>query len=354
MTPRCKPGATLAPPDTAHAGLWLDKYIGEQAESDKESRRTLVRQVAGIAEPADYPAFFGRWQDALSAWKTAHPEETLVLADAKVDGRMAVGLGDEGVLETSLRLHHTYGVPYIPGSALKGLAAAYARQRLDPVLWGVDSEAYKTLFGATADAGYVTFFDALYMPGGRDNQHPLRPDVLAVHHKAYYEGNGAPADWDSPTVVPFLSAVGRYLIALAGPGDWPRRALEILDLALKEMGAGAKTSSGYGRITIRAVGAGANDIPVTVHPQATPLSAVAETTPPRVATPLNWRKGRIKIYRPYESRGRLTDEETGAEHGFRREAIQDRAWSPGKGQKVEYALEDRDGTPTVVALRKQP
>src|SRR5207302_10163433 len=49
---------------------------------------------------------------------------------AHVKGRMIIGLGDESVLETAITLHRTYGVPYIPGSALKGLAAAYVRQRL--------------------------------------------------------------------------------------------------------------------------------------------------------------------------------------------------------------------------------
>ncbi|KAF0250465.1 MAG: hypothetical protein FD167_137 [bacterium] len=36
------------------------------------------------------------------------------------------------------------------------------------------------------------------------------------------------------------------LLALSGPPDWVDTAFKILDLALKEMGVGAKTSSGYG------------------------------------------------------------------------------------------------------------
>ncbi|MEO0168684.1 MAG: type III-B CRISPR module RAMP protein Cmr6, partial [candidate division WOR-3 bacterium] len=35
--------------------------------------------------------------------------------------RLVVGLGSTHVLETSLTLHHIFGIPYIPGTALKGV-----------------------------------------------------------------------------------------------------------------------------------------------------------------------------------------------------------------------------------------
>jgi CRISPR-associated protein Cmr6 len=79
-----------------------------------------------------------------------------------------------------------------------------------------------------------------------------------VHHPAYYSGKNVelvpPADWDEPTPVPFLSATGSYLIALSAPKgceEWRQAAFDILKLALAEEGVGAKTSSGYGRMTIQ-------------------------------------------------------------------------------------------------------
>jgi CRISPR-associated protein Cmr6 len=53
--------------------------------------------------------------------------------------------------------------------------------------------------------------------------------------------------------VPFLSVTGRYLIALAAPelpnpSEWIQATFAILEGALEEMGIGAKTSSGYGRM----------------------------------------------------------------------------------------------------------
>ena len=181
-----------------------------------------------------------------------------MVGEAETLGRMVVGLGGEGVLETAITLHRTYGVPYIPGSALKGLAASYARLRLGAE-WHQNTpnaKAYQIVFGQTEDAGYVTFYDALYVPGSGHNSgrgpRALYPDVLTVHHAAYYRGeDAAPADWDSPNPVPLLAATGRYLIAVAGESGWERwrdAAFEVLKLALSEEGVGAKTSSGYGRL----------------------------------------------------------------------------------------------------------
>lgn len=243
--------ARLEASQAAHAGLWLDRYMAEQLTSgeavgkDQETpTHRLAREVAQMREPTCYAAFFERWRAGLTACSAR-------VGEARVQGRMVVGLGEESVLETSICLHHTYGVPYIPGSALKGLAAAYARQRLDPQTWGAGTEAYRTLFGDTTEAGCVVFFDALYMPKTGFKGQALHLDVITVHHPDYYQkGNSAPADWDSPTPIPFLSATGKYLIALAGPQAWVDAAFEILGKALAEMGVGAKTASGYGRMQL--------------------------------------------------------------------------------------------------------
>ncbi len=260
-----------------HAGLWLDKFISEQAREDKESKKNLVLEVTEIKVPTVYDLFYQRWCEGLEKCGAKTKAAT-------VKGRLAIGLGDETVLETSITLHRTYGVPYIPGSALKGLAASYTRQKLAEE-WGKGSPSpYAILFGQVkkvtnegkseepqepqepedvagaetkkkpADidmAGYITFFDALYIPQSGFNGQPLAPDVMTVHHPEYYQqDNKPPADWDNPTPIHFLTATGQYLIALQGPDEWVETAFEILTLALKEVGVGAKTSSGYGRMNL--------------------------------------------------------------------------------------------------------
>jgi len=247
---------------TTHPGLWLDKYIEEQENKDVESqsnmaqgkgnsRSDLVKEVASLRELSEYEKFFQRWTKLLTDYDAQTRE-------AKVKGRMIVGLGSESVVETSITLHHTYGIPYIPGSALKGLAASYASKQLGDI-WKKGSPAYNAVFGDTNSAGYITFFDALYIPGSGHKGQVLYPDVITVHHPKYYqeEKNVSPSDWDSPNPVPFLSATGKYLLALAAPDvkedtrdEWLKKVFEFLGHALKEMGIGAKTSSGYGRMEI--------------------------------------------------------------------------------------------------------
>ncbi|RTI48159.1 type III-B CRISPR module RAMP protein Cmr6 [Thermus scotoductus] len=242
------------PGGNTHLGLWLDKFLKSSDKDDTESKQALIREVAGKREPEEYKAFFQRYREALEAvgaeLRTAH---TL--------GRLVVGLGGEGVLETSITLHRTYGVPYIPGSALKGLASRFAHLYLEGEAWRRNLREFKrgnaqeALFGTTEEQGMVVFFDALPEPGTWE----LRPDILNPHHQAYNAGGQAPpADWDSPIPVPFLSATGTFLLALApAPGvdpgaarPWLDAAWQILSWALKEEGVGAKTSSGYGRMNL--------------------------------------------------------------------------------------------------------
>jgi CRISPR-associated protein Cmr6 len=231
----------LTPQSNTNAGLWLDKFLGDGNDQPKTK---LVKEVAATIKTSDiYPAFFARWKESLQNDQT-------MLAEAKVEGRLAIGLGDDGVLETSITLHHTYGVPYLRGSALKGLAASFARNRIGG-MWEKKSKAYQVVFGETDEAGYITFHDALYLPGSGHNGQALHADIMTVHHSDYYgnKPDAPPADWDEPTPVPFLSATGKYLIAVSAPKgceQWRQAALDILKLALAEEGIGAKTSSGYG------------------------------------------------------------------------------------------------------------
>lgn len=249
---------------STNASLWLDKYIVEQKEAGQESgaKQNLVNDVSKIKVPDIYQAFYQVWENSLG---------NALKKYIKIEGRMIVGLGSESVLETSITLHRTYGVPYIPGSALKGLAASYAH-RFMGADWKKQTRtnaigrAHEIMFGSQDSAGFVIFHDALYVPNSRAGKPklPLEPDILTVHHQKYYQGDAvAPADWDNPVPIPLLSAQGKYLLAVSansGNADFDRKmrnlAVDILRLALQEEGIGAKTSSGYGRASLE-------DLPLT-------------------------------------------------------------------------------------------
>ena len=278
-------------PDTAHVGLWIDKFLPHQEKGAGQKKADHFEQAACSSVSGIYEAFFDRWKKSLAEADTQTHRAT-------VQGRLAIGLGGESVLETAISLHRTYGVPYIPGSAIKGLAAHYARNRLDD-MWkkkerakGADGKLelnpYTILFGDTDIAGYVTFYDALYIPGSSKEDKPLALDVINVHHPDYYGGKDVPpADWDSPTPVSFLSTTGSYLIALGGPKDWVDAAFKILACALHEEGIGAKTSSGYGRMVVD----GVEYIDTTVITDTKPAKTVA----PKPLPP-NFRRGVVKSF----------------------------------------------------------
>jgi len=170
------------------------------------------------------------------------------------DWRFVTGLGREHPVENGFAWHHLLGVPYLPGSSLKGVVRSWAEN------WsGTEPAGVRRIFGpqGTAkvkNAGSVIFFDAL----------PPEPvlvqtDIMTPHYAPYYlpqEGPQPPGDWFDPLPIPFLTvAPGQpFLFALA-----PRRmncaedekdcilALDWLGEALSAIGAGAKTASGYGR-----------------------------------------------------------------------------------------------------------
>jgi CRISPR-associated protein Cmr6 len=225
-----------------HAGLWLDKYLIDDGD---DAKKIMVKDIAETIQIPDlYKNFYKKWEKTLK-------ESKAVTRKATTQGRLAINLGSETTLETSIAMHHTYGVPYIPGSALKGLSAHYAINSLDAKEWGRGTRAFQIIFGDMTNAGYVNFFDALYVPGSGPQGRALWPDIITVHHPGYYQGQeDAPADWDSPIPIPFLTTSGSFLVALSGPSNWVNAALQILGFALEREGIGAKTSSGYGRMKL--------------------------------------------------------------------------------------------------------
>lgn len=245
----------------AHPGLLLAYYLPSNEAQDKAS---LMKRAAGsLSATLDvYRPAYTRWTRATAVAPLSGRADKLVT----VHGRMALGLGRESVLETGVAVHHTYGTPLLPGSALKGLAAHYCAQ-----VWGAADagfagatrrpkqaagEYYRVLFGETEDAGHITFLDGWITPESVAGS--LAPDVMTPHHSTYnMDGSAPPSDFDDPVPVPFLSVRGTFRLVLecddkSPEGDkWASRALEALADALKHWGLGGKTSSGYGRMEAR-------------------------------------------------------------------------------------------------------
>lgn len=236
----------------ANAGLLLDCYLESFANAaDRHRLLNQARTACRRSQPL-YKKAFQRWKQSLPPG-TLH--QTVL-----TQGRFITGLGAATTLETGIRLHPAYGVPFIPGSGLKGLAAHYCARvwkERDP-RFAQDGPIYRTLFGTTDESGLIQFHDAWIDPADLAGEKGgLVSDVMTPHHPDYLKGK-APTDFDSPIPVTFLSVSGSFLLALtpviedANSSTWTRLALDLLLEAMKDWGAGTKTRSGYGRLAPQA------------------------------------------------------------------------------------------------------
>lgn len=229
---------------STHPGLWLDKYaLADNGRLEAPQKARTIREAAGIKLRDGYRRVFERREQSFTM-------AGCLCFDVEAEGRIAIGLGAKGVLENGLTLEHTWGVPILPGSALKGLAAAAARKLVGPGCrdWSADGASYRELFGTTELSGCVDFHDAWWRPV--DGESGIDPDVMTVHHAEYYGGKDEPpSDFDSPTPIPFCTARGTFLVALDGDRTWCEAARQLLVLGLEHLGIGAKTNAGYGRMS---------------------------------------------------------------------------------------------------------
>lgn len=252
------------PQGGTHAGLWLDRYLtiqthGESGSADAQRAKTeLIQQVTSIIRvPEGYRDAYARRAKSLGAPSLGRKSCALIF---RAQGRLAVGLGQSGVLENGLSLDHTWGVPILPGSSLKGVAAAAAHKLTEDEAWRKETahtslgESAAYLFGTNDQRGVVDFLDAWWLP---DSDSALHLDIVTAHNSSYYQRNDAqaapPQGMDSPVPVSFISSAGRFLVILeanAAEADdgWLDAAMDLLKLGLERLGIGAKTNAGYGHM----------------------------------------------------------------------------------------------------------
>ncbi|WP_167890783.1 type III-B CRISPR module RAMP protein Cmr6 [Thermococcus sp. 18S1] len=75
-----------------------------------------------------------------------HSKLAEITFDLKTTSRLVVGLDEGGTYETGITLLRNYGVPYIPGTALKGVAKHYAVEKLVKSHWFKNGKFREELF----------------------------------------------------------------------------------------------------------------------------------------------------------------------------------------------------------------
>ena len=239
-----------------HTGLVLDRLLDQWPEDQTQKGAAFVRFIANACKlpvPEVYQAAYQRWYELILQ---ACTRREAALWAGQVEGRLFIGTGGVSPLEAAVTLHHTYGTPFIPGSALKGLTRAYALERIEGSKRRVNARTFDTLFGREpettdgdwdgGEAGYLIFNNAWWIP--HSARTPLTPEIVTVHHADYYSSQGTtPAtDFDSPTPNAQIAVQGSFLFSIEGAGQWAEFGMELLQMALQHWGAGAKTGAGYG------------------------------------------------------------------------------------------------------------
>ena len=223
-------------------GLWYDKFChswqhlsGTNAKLDKQAWiDTVAKRRCGDRDVL--------LRQAERRWKMIECLNGRYL-DLKNTGPFVAGLGRAHPVENGFLWHHGLGVPYLPGSSVKGATHAWAK------LWNVEDDMIRRrIFGSEDQVGEIMFFDALPTTPVQ-----LKADVITPHYIDYDQKGEAPGDWTSPVPIPFLAVTGGSMFRFAVA---PRRqsaetlldtACRWLEDALDWLGAGARTAVGYGR-----------------------------------------------------------------------------------------------------------
>ncbi|MEJ2046035.1 MAG: RAMP superfamily CRISPR-associated protein [Reinekea sp.] len=236
-----------------HPGLLLQKGLPEIENNDQdESKQTdsnsphcktdHIKKICTLPITEGYKKAFDRWFDLTA------DSERFQHCILKLENRLFIGLSGTGALETGCALNHCYGMPYIPGSTVKGVVLSWAEKHLP-----IDKQAIiQQLLGTPKTdelpdlAGLVNFYDAWWVP--INNTGPFIQEVVTSHHQEYYGNSGktAATDLDSPIPNALIAVQGSFLFVLSGRADYCEKIIEILNRALSDIGVGAKTAAGYG------------------------------------------------------------------------------------------------------------
>ena len=91
---------------------------GGDGKVDPKRRDSWLDRCDSMTVDPEYQRFYDLWKRDFQAGCTR---------TIKAKSRLLVGHGNPSGADVGLTVHHTWGVPVIPGSALKGVLAHYIR-----------------------------------------------------------------------------------------------------------------------------------------------------------------------------------------------------------------------------------
>ena len=277
--------------------LWTTSDIDHAVRGQQREEREIKveNKVFALQQAAKLTPNDKATMRALAARQTHTAQSTpdVLTLDAIATAPFSTGLGNEHPLENGFAFLNPYGLPYLPGSGIKGVLRQAARE-LASGDWGeaqgwdtekihllerqqgqpaIELSVLDVLFGRETEGGdsdhvrgALSFWDALpQIPGDS-----LTVDIMTPHQSHYYQqkndrksgASTSPHDSGAPNPISFLTLapgtgfafhvacdavhLERLAPDLAHEGRWKRLLSAAFEHAFEWLGFGAKTAVGYG------------------------------------------------------------------------------------------------------------
>ena len=251
-----------------------------QEREIKHENKTEALSDATQMTPRDKEILLNLQKRQVAAFTSAGQDAARLSLEALATAPFTTGLGNEHPLENGFAFLNPYGLPYLPGSGVKGVLRQAARElaRLDTnAQWKIPSDwnerAITALFGKQSDEGdtdhlrgALTFWDVIPQIKGDS----LTVEIMTQHQSHYYQQKNdrkagdsiTPHDSGQPTPISFLTVppgsgftfhvccdlthLERLAPELAADGHWKTLLTAAFEHAFAWLGFGAKTAVGYG------------------------------------------------------------------------------------------------------------
>lgn len=320
-------------------GLW---------EKNDYGARTAWQKVTALS-PDDKARMRALADRQKSLWQKIPVSQALRL-EAQAIAPFTTGLGNEHPLENGFAFLNPYGLPYLPGSGVKGVLREAARElasgawddkrgwndepRYD---WPLERESgepplklsmFEVLFGRETEEGEqehfrgaLTFWDVIPQIAGDG----LLVEIMTPHYSHYYapgkkqEEIASPHDSGQPNPICFLTVppgsrfvfhvtcdtlhLARVAPDLAENGRWKQLLEAAFEHAFHWLGFGAKTAVGYGAMKQVGQAAGVTPAEAAAGRRGT-SQQTGESAAVRAGTELAqqvWRGATLKFHPPDQS-----------------------------------------------------
>lgn len=254
---------------TASPGMRFGMYLqvwGHGFAKEKDKVEPLKR--AGKLNDNDKAVMASLFARQQASFTAAAANAGQLQLDAISTAPFTTGLGNEHPLENGFAFLNPYGLPYLPGSGVKGVLRQAARE-LASGKWGGkhgwNETAITALFGLESKGGdsdhlrgALSFWDVIPEIKGDS----LAVEIMTPHQKHYYQEGQNPHDSGLPNPISFLTVpagsgftfyvqcnlalLEQSARDLVQEERWKVLMQTAFEHAFNWLGFGAKTAVGYG------------------------------------------------------------------------------------------------------------